>query len=693
MNYSQRSSAVILAAVLATPVMAQDGFTFGTGVAGATIISNDVSSLLTVTPGTVYSSFDATMFGWQDQATFGVFNNSNQIIWALTDQQFDTGAGAFPAGTTFFLDPGVSPDGAAGDYGPTDLTWSGFFDVAYDGSTPLFFNTLGYTGSTAADASTFTSFDIDFGTDSAPKPTVTEDFGTLDLFNNPLTATGTQALGDVDWYKFEVPDGAAVRVSSTGSTFDTELGLFADDASGSLLVVNDDGPNAPSSMIVLPQLGDLSGDPSSYYVSVSGFDSTYGDGYSVDTSAADPASLGDYEVSISFLTLLVTADPSSNWSDDTAWGTGALTPTDDVYVANLFQGDVVQTSVVDADVTVNSVDVSASLPYTGNDFAARSTGGEQYAQGEIVLEIADNVTLTTTGSFVSSNSRLLTEPADEEGASNVILGEGAAIVAGGSVLFGQTFDEFATNYIGTVANLTLGKGASVSAAGVGRFYLNSTMRLGPDSSFSADAAFLSQFDPGAAADVTPTFIFELGDGAPGLISTAGNIFIENSFIQVLGVGSTRPAAGEYVIVAYDGDIIVGGSGEVLNFTIVNDDPDGIETGIIYDVIYDTINKEVRLDIIQALTPGDANGDGVVNLLDLDLLGQNWQTSGTTWAQADFNNDDETDLLDLDLLGSNFGAGSAAFAAALAASGISVPEPTSAALLGASVMLVARRRRK
>jgi hypothetical protein len=54
-------------------------------------------------------------------------------------------------------------------------------------------------------------------------------------------------------------------------------------------------------------------------------------------------------------------------------------------------------------------------------------------------------------------------------------------------------------------------------------------------------------------------------------------------------------------------------------------------------------------------PGDANGDGVVDLLDLDLLGQNYGvTEGAECINGDFNEDGKVDLLDLDILGQNYG---------------------------------------
>lgn len=75
-------------------------------------------------------------------------------------------------------------------------------------------------------------------------------------------------------------------------------------------------------------------------------------------------------------------------------------------------------------------------------------------------------------------------------------------------------------------------------------------------------------------------------------------------------------------------------------------------------------------------PGDANGDGTVDLLDLDILGSNFGSSPATFATADFNGDNVVDLLDLDILGSNFGASNSASA---------IPEP-STAVIGCLLLL-------
>ena len=82
-------------------------------------------------------------------------------------------------------------------------------------------------------------------------------------------------------------------------------------------------------------------------------------------------------------------------------------------------------------------------------------------------------------------------------------------------------------------------------------------------------------------------------------------------------------------------------------------------------------------------PGDFNSDGKVDLVDLDVLGQNFGLlSGATLAQGDANGDGAVDLVDLDILGQNFGAMAAA----------ATPEPSTAVTALVALGAFASRRR-
>ncbi|MCC6680120.1 MAG: hypothetical protein IT445_04375 [Phycisphaeraceae bacterium] len=94
-------------------------------------------------------------------------------------------------------------------------------------------------------------------------------------------------------------------------------------------------------------------------------------------------------------------------------------------------------------------------------------------------------------------------------------------------------------------------------------------------------------------------------------------------------------------------------------------------------------------------PGDADGDGLVNLADLQILGDHWQSSTAIWSEADFNGDGLVNLADLQILGDHWGYGAGAdssFDEALQLMGTPVPEPGVMAVVLLSLCLWHSRKR-
>ncbi|MCC6681535.1 MAG: PEP-CTERM sorting domain-containing protein [Phycisphaeraceae bacterium] len=92
-------------------------------------------------------------------------------------------------------------------------------------------------------------------------------------------------------------------------------------------------------------------------------------------------------------------------------------------------------------------------------------------------------------------------------------------------------------------------------------------------------------------------------------------------------------------------------------------------------------------------PGDANGDGMVNLADLQVLGDNWHSTTATRNQGDFTGDGYVGLDDLQILGDNWGYGVSSdltFDQAPQQLGLNIPEPGTLLLLCLGVLAVTRR---
>ncbi|WP_428390010.1 dockerin type I domain-containing protein [Mucisphaera sp.] len=204
-------------------------------------------------------------------------------------------------------------------------------------------------------------------------------------------------------------------------------------------------------------------------------------------------------------------------------------------------------------------------------------------------------------------------------------------------------------------------------------------------------------DDGDPENPVPTAGGVIGNGGsdiadPEFVALAGQVMTGAEFMIPLSTLGTSAGAGDIKIHAHvNGSEYsylsnqVNGEG-VLQGNIGGDGSGGFIGGDnpLSGVDFNTFAGD-QFDVVanggSSLIPGDANGDGFVDLIDLSILATNFDPAGSgfTVAEGDFNGDTVVDLIDLSILASNF-----------APAGV-VPEPASAALLGLSALAFVRRR--
>jgi hypothetical protein len=102
---------------------------------------------------------------------------------------------------------------------------------------------------------------------------------------------------------------------------------------------------------------------------------------------------------------------------------------------------------------------------------------------------------------------------------------------------------------------------------------------------------------------------------------------------------------------------VGYDAENPELTLVQDDTVSLSSTLAWSVTLENGGAEL-ITLEMNRIPGDANGDGAVDVGDLGILAANYGvTSGATWAQGDFNGDGAVDVGDLGILAANYGTGS------------------------------------
>lgn len=319
-------------------------------------------------------------------------------------------------------------------------------------------------------------------------------------------------------------------------------------------------------------------------------------------------------------------------------------------------------------------------------FAAGTGAREHINSGEIFvddgrIELDDPLTNSTTGE---------------------ILGRGEMFFRGGLENRGLIHLDAGVADIHGDVTLTEGSRTIISAGGTATFFGDVTNNSG-----------LMYVRPGAAA----AFVGSLsGDGAegegdvfldgtlapgqsPGVMNFGGSLMLSRSAsmqIELAGVvagddydqvvvADQLDLAGDLNVTLLDGFAPrLGDRFDVLDFGSVAGAFDSMSLPQLAAPL-DWATSQLSIDgalYVISSNPGDANGDGVTDLVDFNLLKSNFGATGVGWQGGDFDLDGQTALTDFVILKENFGTGSP------------VPEPSTwalAALAGCLAATAGRRR--
>ena len=174
--------------------------------------------------------------------------------------------------------------------------------------------------------------------------------------------------------------------------------------------------------------------------------------------------------------------------------------------------------------------------------------------------------------------------------------------------------------------------------------------------------------------------FDAPDGSSGVMggSSLGN----DLETTVLGGDSGSPA-----FVLHDGELVIGGIstfvlGPASDFGLFGT----IGGGMLVSAYADFID-------LVLMTPGDINGDFLVDINDLGIVGAHFNQAVTTSEFGDLSGDGFVDIADLGIIGGNWtGVRPSLFSQVQNAGGLVVPEPTAMMLVGMGCVVFAMRPR-
>ena len=359
-------------------------------------------------------------------------------------------------------------------------------------------------------------------------------------------------------------------------------------------------------------------------------------------------------------------DVSGDWSNGARWSPTAA-PNANTHTAVF--GDAITTAQVVytlADVTAKTIEFDNANTYaiagTGSVSLEADSGNAaiDVAQGDHQFQAAVNLNSSTDASVAASASLTFNNTLNLGGNTLTKTGDGTLSI---------------NNDLTTGGGSVVGLGGIITGGGtVGGNLTNTSATVAPGNS------------PGT---LTVEGDFSQASGGTLAIELAGTASGEFDVLEVLGsatLGGSLDIAELYTPGGADAWTILTAVGGITGSF------DTITAG--YQVALANGDTELVLSLAGALLPGDANGDGCVDDLDLTALAVHWQQSTNLWEDGDFNGDGIVDDLDLTALAVNWQqgcGGGGSFADAVAAA--NVPEPASALILSVGFAGAVLRRRK
>ena len=158
-----------------------------------------------------------------------------------------------------------------------------------------------------------------------------------------------------------------------------------------------------------------------------------------------------------------------------------------------------------------------------------------------------------------------------------------------------------------------------------------------------------------------TIEIELSGDGQDMLDVAGDISLDGTFQLLFEDGFTVGDGDIFTVLSFDSAI-----GDFDNYL-------GLDLRAEIGVLFEAVLSSDALSLVaNALLPGDANGDGLVNQSDAIAMSSNWLGDNASWEDGDFNHDGHVNEIDASILAANWQTDGDASS--------SVPEPASFVLL-------------